>query len=224
MTPKRKEVQDYILKYIDKITKSKENVAMYEHLFNNMDDKQFDQFMHRLKNKEINLCVTASPGYDKGFSVDNNFKIAKELGYKFFTKIKSSPTKDKPGFTTPNEFMVLKLPMRRLSQLLIKKISIPEDSKHFDNLTGQVAGPSRSSELTYPELQVLIGTGLDKSITELLKTRGGDHGELSAMNKLLYRQGSVSQDVLKNYSSGVVSSATLSSFLLGMHIRSTTVK
>ena len=224
MNPKRAQVQEYILKYIKKITNSKPNVDMYTYMFNNMNDKDFDIFMAKLRDDKIRLCVTAAPGMDQGFSVENNFAIAKELKHDFFSRLVVGPSEDMPGYTTPNKYMILKLPVRRAAQLLSKKVSIPEDSRHVDMLTGQVAGPSRSAKLSYPELQILVGTGLNKSITELLKTRGGDLGELNAMNKALYNQGGVSEAMLRVYSNGVVSTSTLSSYFLGMGIRSTVKK
>ena len=61
---KRKAVEDYILKYVDKISGSKENVALYRDLFAKMTDKEFDNFMVRLKNKEIHLSLVLSTGMD----------------------------------------------------------------------------------------------------------------------------------------------------------------
>ena len=80
--PKRQAVENLILKYIDKLVTGKENTKLYQELFNSMSDKEFDNFMHKLKNKEITLSVII-PNNDKRFKVDlnNTIKIAKELGY-----------------------------------------------------------------------------------------------------------------------------------------------
>lgn len=221
---KRKAVEDYILKYVDKISGSKENVALYRDLFAKMTDKEFDNFMVRLKNKEINLSLVLPTGMDQGVSVENNYKVAKELGVEFFSNLHIGQNVDTPAYTTPNKFLVCKLPVRRAAQLLSKKISIPSNARQTDYMTGQVSSDSRASSLTLPELQVMIGIGCDASIKELLKARGGDLGELAALNKDLYNTGEAKQQNLATRSKGVVSTATLSTLFLGMHIRSTTKK
>lgn len=222
--PKRKAVEKFIITYIEKITKSKENVKLYQDMFTLMSDKEFDNFMKKLRDGEINLAIIVPPGKDGGVKIEDNFKIAKELGFDFFQRIKVGPDGDKMGYTTPNKYLVIRLPIRRAAQLLSKKISIPKDANHTDMLSGQVTSDSKASSLTLPELQILIGNGADKSIKELLKARGGDLGELRALNKTLYEQGGASQLELFPKQKGVVSTNTLHNLLLGAHIRSTVKK
>ena len=219
---KRKQVEDLILKYISKIVTGDENVNLYKELFKSMSDKQFDEFMHKLKNKEINLSIIVPNGNKKiKVSLENNYKIAKEMGFDFFQPLIFGPDGDLPGYKTPNKYMVMKLPVKRAAQLLSKKISIPKDNKSIDNLTGQVANDSRASKLSNPELQILLGMGLEKSLIELLKMRGGDQGEQRAMTGLLYKDGMVTQNEVSRYSTGVTSTKTLKSYFIGMHIKST---
>ena len=161
---KRKAVEDYILKYVDKISGSKENVSLYKELFAKMTDKEFDNFMVRLKNKEINLSLVLPTGMDQGVSVENNYKVAKELGVNFFSNLHIGQNVNTPAYTTPNKFLVCKLPVRRAAQLLSKKISIPSNARQTDYMTGQVSSDSRASSLTLPELQVMIGLVCDASI------------------------------------------------------------
>ena len=219
--PKRKQVEDLILKYVGKLVTGNENKKLYEDLFKSMNDKQFDEFMHKLKNKEATLSVIIPNGSKITTNVENNFKVAKELGYDFFQHLKVSATDDMPAYKTPNKYMVLKLPVRRAAQLLTKKISIPTDSHHVDVLTGQVTGKSKGSKISNPELQVLLGLGLKDSILELMKVRGGDQGANRAMDEILFRQGSVSQDQLNKYSTGVVSKKTLKAYFNAMMIQNT---
>lgn len=219
---KRKKVENLIIDYIKKIVTGDENVNLYRELFKSMNDKQFDEFMVKLKNKEINLSIIVPNGNKKiKVSLENNYKIAKQMGFDFFQRLVFGPDGNLPGYKTPNKYMVMKLPVKRAAQLLSKKISIPKDNKSIDSLTGQVANDSRSSKLSNPELQILLGMGLEKSLIELLKMRGGDQGAQRAMTGLLYRDGMVTQSDLAKYSTGVTSTKTLKSYLLGMHIKST---
>ena len=219
--PKRKAVEDFILKYIKRIVTGKENYELYELLFKSMTDKEFHKFMEDLRDKKATLSVIIPNGSNIKVDVKNNFKIAKELGYDFFQRVRVEATDDIPAYTTPNKYMVVKLPIRRAAQLLTKKISIPEDNKKIDTLTGQVTSASKGSKLTNPELQVLLGLGLKKSILELMKHRGGDLGSHNAMNSILFNTGTVTQDEINQYSTKVESTKTLKAYLQAMHIKST---
>ena len=219
--PKRKQVEDYILKFIKRIVTGKENYELYEGLFNHMSDKEFDQFMQDLRDKKATLSVIIPNGSNIKVDVKNNFKLAQELGFDFFQHLHVEATDDIPAYTTPIKYMIVKFPVKRAAQLLSKKISIPEDSKKIDTLTGQVTGGSKASKLTNPELQILLGLGLKKSIVELMKHRGGDLGSNNAMNNILFNYGSVTQDDLDQYSTKVESTKTLKAYFQAMHIKST---
>ena len=153
--------------------------------------------------------------------LQNNMKIAKELGFEFYQRLQITGSKTMPDYITPNKYLVVKLPVKRASQLLSKKISIPKDNKSRDLLTGQVTGDSRAAKLTNPEVQILLGLGLESSIKELMKFRGGDLGAGTALNNDLMRYGRGSQANSANMSTGVVSTKTLKQFFQAMHIRST---
>lgn len=220
--PKRQATEALILKYIAKIVTGDANVKLYQDLFKSMNDQQFDQFMQDLKNDQRTLSVIV-PNNDSRFKVDidNNLKLGKELGFEFFQHLKVGKTDDTPEYTTPNKYLVLKLPVRRAAQLLTKKISIPKDNFTTDVMTGQVTNGSAAAKFTNPELQVLLGIGLKESSKELMKTRGGDLGESAALDGMLIKHGSVSQEQLEQYSTEVGSKKTLRAYFNGMHIKNT---
>lgn len=222
---KRKDVENFILKYIDKIfskSSSKANRELYEEMFKKMSNEEFDRFMEDLRDGRKVLSVIV-PNNDSRFKidVDNNINIAKELGYNFFQRLKVGKTTNTPAYTTPNEYLVLKLPVRRAQQLLTKKISIPTDNIHVDMLSGQVTGKSKGSKLSNVEMKILIGLGLRDSVKELMKTRGGDLGCAAAMDGMLVKHGTATQQNLEQYSTGVVSKQTLKAYFNAMHIRNT---
>lgn len=219
---KRRAVEDFLLKYIAKIVTGDLNTNLYRKLFDSMSNEEFKDFMTKLRDKEITLSIIVPNGDSKTTcNVENNLKIGKELGFNFFQKLTFEATGDMPTYTTPHEYMLLKLPIRRAAQLLIKKISIPKDSKAIDNLTGQVTGDSRSSKMSNPETQVLLGMGLKDSLLELLKVRGGDKDAANAMNQLLINRGVAHQSDIQAMSSGVESTKTLKLYFNGMHIKNT---
>ena len=219
--PKRKQVEDFILKYIKRIVTGKENVELYELMFKSMSDKEFHKLMEDLRDKKATLSVIIPNGSNIKVDIKNNFKLGKELGYDFFQRIKVEATEDIPAYITPNKYMILKLPIKRAAQLLSKKISIPEDNTKIDTLTGQVTNSSKGSKLTNPELQVLLGLGLKKSLVELMKHRGGDLGSNNALNNILFSYGTATQDEVDKYSTKVESTKTLKAIFQAMHIKST---
>lgn len=221
MIRNRKKTEEFIIKQIDTIAPGGFNKKLYEDLFAKMSNKEFEDFMFDLQKKKITLSIIMPNTEKSTLDIDRNIKIAKELGYDFFQRIKFTGNKDLPDYITPNKYLVFSLPIRRAAQLLSKKISIPSDDKTIDLTTGQVTGDSKGSKLTMPEIQVLTGMGLKHSIVELLRDRGGDLGAKNAMSTLLFKQGSVSQATLAQYATGVVSTKTLSTYLKAMHIANT---
>ena len=216
----RKETEAFILKYIDKILPGTKNVDLYRDKFKKMSNKEFDEWINRLENGEEELVII-SPNFNDKYKLDveRNIGIAEELGHEFFTELVYEGMPGVPDHETPTKYLVLDLPNRRLSQILIKKIAIPENSRFVDRLTGQPTGNSAGASLTYPEVQVLAAMGLDNTVVELLKYRGGDSGGLRALNAMIDKYGRASQKVLYNYSSGVTSKRTLKTFLTAMHLK-----
>jgi len=220
MNAKRKSAQEYILKYVDKIAPGGQNKELYSDLFKAMTDKEFDLFMGRLRDKKITLSVIVPHDGSVKVTVENNFKVAKEIGYEFFQRLNITDPNTGDTYLTPNRYLVYRMPVRRAAQLLTKKISVPKGNKKLDLLTGQVANGSKASKITMPEIQMLSGMGLNDTLRELLKYRGGDIAASNAMTNALYKNGRVDADLLEQYSSGVVATQTLKNYLLGAHIRS----
>lgn len=220
----RKEAEEYILEYIDKLAPDGTNKEIYTNLFKDMSDEQFETFMISLDTDNNRLAVV-SPNFSKnGISTERNFKLAKELGHNFFQRIWIEGSGDTPTYLTPVPYLVVDLPIRRQAQLLIKKLSVPEDNKSIDDFTGQPTGKSDAASLSYPETQVMAGMGLDNSLIELIKYRGGDVGGFIAMNTTISKTGSVSMDGIKDKATGVESTRLLSTYLTGMHLSNTLVK
>lgn len=221
MTPKRKKAQDYILQYIGEIVSGKENIELYENLFKSMNDKEFDNFMKRLRDGEIHLSIVCPNDGKTRVTVENNLKVAKKLGHEFFQRVKITNHPDYPDHMLPNKVLTMWISIRRAQQLLTKKISIPEHNLVRDQLTGQVAGDSRSAKFSYPEQQIALTHGLEKTAEEFVKIRGGDLGASKAMNDYLFKDGEVSQKQIDVWSTSVRSTKTLKQYFNGMHIKST---
>jgi hypothetical protein len=218
---KRQATEAFVLKYIEKLMPGSENTQLYQDLFASMDDEQFDQFIQALEKEETTLAVIA-PNFGKvKLTVENNLALAQELGHNFFERLWIKPDDNSPAFLTPKEYLVMDLPLRRQAQVLVKKISIPEDNQSVDDLTGQPSGKSEAAKISYPETQVLAALNLDKTLNELLKYRGGDTQGFNAMNDSFARTGGASQEAIKHLAGGVKSTQTLHTILLAMHLSNT---
>ncbi len=209
----RKAAEDFILKYIGKIVQSSFNVEKYKKFFATLSDKDFTKFIEDLKTGKKFLTIQIPNFSESKVSVENNMKVAKEIGLSFFQKLWIGSQGDVPEYLTPIEFLVIDLPLRRVSQMLIKKISVAEHNRSVDTYSGQVAGESKTAKISYPELQVAAAMNLDDSMTELIKYRGGDIKGGYALDAMLKKYGHASTKVLSNYASGVESTKTLKIFL-----------
>lgn len=218
MNDKRKKVQDHILKYIDKIAPGGYNRNLYEELFKNMSDKEFDSYMIKLRDKKLTISIICPLGGDVKLNTENNIKIGKELGYEFFQHLIIGPKGSKeagnyiPKYKTPMKYLVYDVQVKRQAQLLTKGISIGTDNNVIDLTTGQVTSDSKAAKITKPELELLVGMGLNDSIKELMTMRGGDLGLAKASDASIARFGSVSLKNIEPYATGVVSSKTMNAY------------
>lgn len=217
----RKEAEAFILKYIEKISPKSGNSEIYKTVFSKLSDKQFDDYMKDLESGKAFLVMQLPNFKQHGVTLENNLAIADELGHDFFQKLWITNKKDTPDHLTPIESLVMDLPVRRASQLLIKKISVPDDSRTIDALTGQPTGESKGAKLSYPELQICAAMGLDNSMIELMKYRGGDNKGLIAFNAMLSKYGRVNLKSVEPYASGVESTKTFKTFLTSMMLKNT---
>lgn len=214
----RKAATKELLKYIDKILPGGDNVKLYEEQLGKLTDAEFDAYMAKLESGEETLFLVAPNLAKNRLSVERNLEIAKELNHNFFERLWLTDPHTGTTYLTPIPYLVVDLPLRRQAQLLNKKITIPDNNDHIDEMTGQPTGPSKGSKLSFPELQTLYAQGLDRTIEELIKFRGGDTEAFRQMNAEMINKGSVSLDALATNGTRVKSTETLSILLKSMHL------
>ena len=217
----RKQAEEYILTNINELDPTGENAKLYVDKFSKMSDEDFEKMIEGIEKNDITLQLIV-PNFSKvKMDVACNLELGKKLGHTFFERI-NIPAKDGlPGYLTPIPYPVIVLPVRRQAQLLDKKISIPEDNNSVDDFTGQPTGKSKGSKISYPEGQVLAGMGLNKTLTEFYKYRGGDEKGFNAMNTMISRTGGVSQKAIEPFAGGVKVTTTLKTYLAAMMLSST---
>jgi hypothetical protein len=215
----RSAASDFIIKNIEKLCPGSGNSQTYKDLFSKMSDKEFDAFMKDLESGEKFLPIIIPNFSETPLNLERNLALGDELGHDFFQKVWIEGEGDKPTYLTPVKFLVMDLPLRRASQMLTKKIRVPKHNKVIDSMTGQPTGESKGAKMSYPELQVCAAMGLEKSMVELMKFRGGDVRGHTAYNAMISKFGTANLKTLENYASGVESKATLRTFLISMHLK-----
>ena len=214
----RKEAEKFIIKYIGKLDTSGLNVKLYEKRFKEMSDKEFKSLMEEIKNDTFTLPIFAPNQSKVKLTTDKALSVAKELGHSFFERLRLTDPSTGETYLTNIEYLVIDLPVRRQSQLLSKKITIPKSNKTIDSLTDQATGPSKGASLSFPELQVLVGKEMNSTIEELIKVRGGDTKAYQQFNQSIIKTGSGSLENVRTLETRAKSVDTLSIILKGMHL------
>lgn len=171
MNEKRKAVEDKIIKYISAINKS--NAEKYKDMFTSMDDKAFDGWMRDLRNKDTVLDIEI-PNMIEKVDIDDLIKVSEQLGIELFTRLKLWDVPTQTYYRTTKKYLMLQLPMVAMAQTVDHKLSVPESDSKIDHLSGQVMKPDQANSISQVEVQSLYARGLQSTILELIKYRGGD--------------------------------------------------
>lgn len=214
MAGNRKAAEDLILDVISKISGYKENTQMYKDKFAKMSDKDFEQFINDLDSEKVRLSIV-EPNFTDRPMIPNEeiMKVGESLGYNFFPRLWVEGKDGGPSYLTPVGYLTLMTTVRRASQSLTKKVSVPPHTRVRDLLTGQVTGESKGATVSGPENQMLAGMGANNTAIEMMNNRGGDRRSEQALMAILSKTGRASQSVVSQFSSGVQSGTTLRTFL-----------
>lgn len=217
MNEKRTKVQKFILSKITKLDPSGKNTARLKIFFEEMTDKEFDNYMRSLRDGEDVLTFYSANIVDK-VDIPTLIDSAKELDVDLFERIRMWDEPTKTFYLTPHKYCVLQLPVRKMSQFNDHKLAVAEGDSHIDLLTGQVIKPDRAGSLSQVETQALFAHGLEQTIVEMLKYRGGDVVGGADYKRELEEMGKTS---LEKHSNTKARSAVILDVLFsGMHIES----
>ena len=217
MTEKRKKTQEFIIANMKKADPSGKNATRYTEMFASMSDKAFDDFMVRLRDKKDVLVVYSANMVDK-IDMNDLIALAKEVGVKLFERIRLWDEATETFYLSPNEYCILQMPVRRMSQFVDHKLSVAEGDTRIDLLTGQVAKPDKAGSISQVEIQTLYAKGLENTIIELIKYRGGDVTALAEFKRELEETGKTT--IGRETGSVARSAVVLDVLLSGMHIES----
>lgn len=186
----RKLAEEHILKTITLMDPSGFNTEKYKKFFSSMSDTQFDDYMKKLRDKKVKLTIYA-PNLKVFLKNADLLKAANSLNLKLFERLKLKDEITGTEYITPHKYLVLKLPVRRARQFLMHKLSVAESDKKIDVLTGQVTKPDQASSISFVEAELLHSRGLDSTLLEFMKVRGGDIHAFASMKQQLEDNGEV---------------------------------
>lgn len=217
---KREEVSKLIYDVLKQIDPSGQEANRYKTLFSKMNDKQFEEYMISLRDKQDVIYVNIPSLKKRTITFENNVKVAKKLGIDFFKRLKIvDPTTGK-YFLTPHKYAIFHLPVRRQIQTIKSGLSTATDNNTIDPTTGQVVGDSKAASLSTPETFILYSKGLKKSIVELTKVRGGDNDAMRHIYRKLEQTGSATLEEAFDLGTRATSTETLNTYFRTIHIDS----
>jgi hypothetical protein len=186
-----------------------------------LSPEQMDAYVEKLAAGEEIIPLVAPNLHDKKLTIENNFKIAEELGLELLQHLRLTDPDTGQTYVTHEKYLVMDIPVRRQRQLQRKKTSIPQGTRQVDDLSGQVTGMAKGSKISMPELQVLYSQALTNPIVELIKYRGGDIKGQQLLYRQLMETGRATQRALGMAATTVRSTQILSIVFNAMHLSTT---
>ena len=180
ISAKRKKIEAYVLDIIQTAEPSGANTERYKAFFASMDDKAFDAWIEALRSGKARIDLV-TPNQKVVLKSANIIAAAKKVGVELFERLRLYDEKTGMYYITPQKYFVARLPVRRVKQFLMDKISVPESDTKTDLLTGQVLKPDKGSSISLVEAQIIHAKGLDKSLVELMGVRGGNAAAYAAL-------------------------------------------
>lgn len=209
----------YILDGLQAILPGNTDVARYKRYLEGLSKKDLDQYFKDLKEGTKWITLTA-PNFGKSnLDIERNFKVAEKLGLEFYKKVWMPAEGDNPQYLSPIPRLCVHQPFRLASQRVDKKRAVPKHQRSLNALTGQATNASKGAGYSFPEIRLARAMGLDSSIVEMIKYRGGDLRGHAALSASLLRTGRASINALKHYASGVESTARIRTYFNCMHLR-----
>lgn len=217
MEPNRAKAKSICIQRMKEWDSSGENAKYYEALFNQMTNHEFDVFMQKLITGENPLSGVIPNFSDVAVTVENNIKMAASMGYEMYKRIWINDPMTGRRYLSPLKHLVYETNVCRQCQTLDHKISTATDNSQVDERTGQPTGDSKAAQTSGPEMMQLRARGLNKTIVELMKFRGGDNISMRYLDNSIIKTGHASMDSIPGQAERMPKSVqSMSALLNGM--------
>ena len=194
----------HVLKVVTALDPSGNNTKRYKAFFNKMGATKFKDYIAKLKSNETQVYVEF-PNLESDMKMENVYKAADITKTELFQRIWLTDPVTNEKYPSPEKYLIGNISIRRMQQTIFKKLAVSEGDSKTDTLTRQVMGDDRSSGFSNPEIQMMHAKGLDTTLTEFMKIRGGDPVAYSEFKRQLEEGGSASiSQIVKNPSHAAV--------------------
>lgn len=209
------------LKWLRKIDPSGKSATEFEKMWSKLSDSQVANYIDKLDKGEDFIPVIYENMTESPITTKRNLAIGEEMGVKFHQPLIVKDQTTGRLFKTPERYLVMHVPVRRLVQSREDKWSIPEHNNTLDDLTNQPTRESAGSSISFPETMALVSQQQDRAIEEFLKLRGGDLRAYNLMERQIALTGEC--DASEIMEMGTIPKAvhTASVLLTGMHFDNT---
>jgi len=213
---KKNKILKMICKVMDQLDPSKVNSQRYIIFFKTLDEKGLKRFITLLKEKKEQIFIVF-PNMKMNLEMEDIKKASVLTKTELTSRVWLVDEFSGKKYLTNERYPILKMSVRRMQQFLDNKLKVPNDDKSIDGLTGQVSGADGKASFSVQETRVLHSRGLDKSLVELLKIRGGDIDTYGEFRRQLEETGSCNTENITSQTR-VKSAHTLNVLLRGMHL------
>ena len=213
---RRKKAEAWLLRFVSTIDPSGFNHRYYTGIMSKLTDEQFFAWGERIRDGRTHLWVYA-PNGEVFLRLKDVEKAAKMTNTSLHERITQYDEATDRWYTSPHEYPILRVPVRRLKQYQMDKLAVPESDRTLNPLTGQVTRPDKTSSISMSEGQTYDGKGLLKTLVEFTNIRGGNEIGYASMRRDLEETGRAKMSELDN-SGRTTSVRTASDYLRAMHI------
>lgn len=210
-----------ILAFIDSFAPGSPNVGIMEDFLGRKTDKEFKDYMDELASGKSIIPFYFPNNCGFLLRLETVLGMAERMGYEFFQYLDLTDPDLGIVYRTPIKHLVVDLPSRRQVQMLVKKMSVPENNSVVDERSGQPAHESKGASISNPEARQLDAKQHYSLLYELMKVRGGDAKSNAIIERSIIETGSASQHLVEDLHSRPKAIDTLKVYLTGMGLRNT---
>lgn len=223
ITPaKRKAMEEMVYQTFQKLDPTGRNTKMYQDLFKDMSDTQFDNFFKELFADENAYLTLNVIDYEIDLKIDDIENAAAYLKVPLFEKVAFPHfTMDKKNvIVTKERVPVGYVHVKRTQQTVAKKNGLSTSADIRSSITGQVTGKDRNGRESDLENSMFISLGMKDALKELNGPRSDDFAMKEQMYNAINTKGYVSMNDMESDPSNKTTLNTVNVFLLGMGINS----
>ena len=217
MDAKRKKAEALIYQVMDALDPSKQNSNYYKAKFAKMTDKQFYQamavqFPFKFQYEIFNIDPTPKDVL-RALKV-LNVPLMESINLPYLAKDKDgNPIQSKPCQVGP-------LPIKKMKQMLVKKVGISTNTTERDMRTGLETGHSKNANTSDREFEALTVHSLDYTTRELMGPRADAMDAKAAMYNHISVMGDVSLKDIPEDPADSLSRNMFNAYLIGSILKS----